>query len=155
MDQTSPATPVRMVPKWVAPAFALFALVTVPWIFYLAASLPDLVRVHDRAAWVGFDIGLVAMLTLTAVCAWRGSTRVALASTATATMLVVDVWFDVWTSQRSADLEIALAMSVVELSLAGICLWITLHTAAVVSRRIAYLARRARLDDQPGRPGRP
>jgi hypothetical protein len=131
----------RAVPRWVAPAFALSAAAIVPWIVYLALSLPHTIRVHDRTAWVGFDIGLVGMLALTAFLAWRGQPRVALAATATATMLVVDAWFDVWTSQRGADRDLALVMTFVEVGLAAVCTWLALHAATVVRRRIAALAR--------------
>ncbi len=140
----------RAVPRWVAPAFALCAVVTVPWIVYLAFSLPNTVRVHDRAAWVGFDIALMAMLGLTAFLAWRGQARVALAAIATATMLVVDAWFDVWTSKRGADRDLAFAMTFVELGLAALCVWLAVHAAAVVRRRISVLARRSRGRVPPG-----
>jgi hypothetical protein len=134
--------PIRPVPRWVAPAFALLAISLVPWIGYLAVSLPYTTRVHDRTAWVGFDIMLMIMLALTAFLAWRGIARVALAATATATMLVVDAWFDVFTSARAADLVHALLLSVVELSLAAVCLWIALHAASVVRTRMRDLVRR-------------
>jgi hypothetical protein len=131
----------RTVPYWVAPAFGLAATATVPWIVYLAFTLPRRVVVLDRLAWVGFDIGLVIMLTTTALLAWWGRPRVALAATATATMLVVDAWFDTLTSRHGTEREVAIAMSVVELVLAGLCMWLALHTAAVIRRRMDALRR--------------
>src|SRR4051794_27093657 len=110
------------VPWWVAPAFAICALLLVPWIGYLAASLPDTARVYARTPWVGFDIGLMVMLAVTAFLAWRGSPRISLAATATATMLTVDAWFDITTSRQTNDLVEALLLSAVELSLAAVCL---------------------------------
>jgi hypothetical protein len=133
----------RTVPGWVAPGFMLAVLCTIPWTAYLAATLPRTIRVYDRTAWVGFDIGLVIMMGLTGWLAWRGRPRVALAAVATATMLVVDAWFDVLTSRHGIDREIAGAMAIVELSLAGTCLWIAFHASAVVRRRFEYLERRA------------
>jgi hypothetical protein len=134
----------RTVPRWVAPAFLLAAFATVPWIGYLAATLPRTARIHERTAWVGFDIGLVLLLALTGFLAWRGRPRVALAAVATATMLVMDAWFDVLTSRRGVDRDVAIGLGVLELTLAGVCLWISLHAAAVTRRRYEYLERRDR-----------
>jgi hypothetical protein len=132
----------RPTPTWVAPVFAGLAALTVPWVVFLAASLPRTVRVHDRTAWVGFDILLVLMLGVTAYLAWRGRPRVALAAVATATMLAIDAWFDVLTSRDGMDRAVAVGMAVMELTLAAVCVWIALHAGAVVRRRIAALARR-------------
>jgi hypothetical protein len=127
------------VPWWVAPAFAICAVILVPWIGYLAATLPNTARVHDRTPWVGFDIGLMVMLALTALLAWRGSPRVSFAATSTATMLIVDAWFDITTSRRHVDLVQALATSVIELSLAAVCLWIAYHAASVARTNVREL----------------
>jgi len=143
----------RPVPQWVAPAFALFAVLLLPWIGYLAATLPYTARVHDRTAWVGFDIALMIMLALTAFLAWRGIAKVLLAATATATMLVVDAWFDVMTSRRGRELDQALLLAVVELTLAGVCLWIALHAASVVRTHIRELIRGISADGAPSSGG--
>lgn len=141
-ESTTATTAARPVPRWVAPGFALAAACTIPWVVFLASTLPRSVRVNDRLAWVGFDVGLVVMLALTAYLAWRGRPKVALASMTLATMLVVDAWFDVNTSAAGTPREIALGMAVIEVGLAGVCLWIALHAATVVRRRLEYLARR-------------
>ncbi len=108
---TQPANRTNPVPRWVAPGFALAAVCTVPWVVFLAASLPATSRVNDRLAWVGFDVGEVVMLAVTAYLAWRGKAKVALAATALATMLVVDAWFDVNTSTAGEDRDIALGFA--------------------------------------------
>jgi len=133
------------VPPWTAPLFAVLALVTVPWIAYLAVTLPKHIETHHyRGAWVGFDTGLVAMLLLTAYLAWRGNRRVALTATATATLLVTDAWFDVMSAPTRRELAVSVALAVlVELPLAGLCLWMALHVAHLVARRMRQLARRA------------
>jgi hypothetical protein len=136
------------VPRWVAPAFALAALCTLPWVVFLAASLPATSRVNDRLAWVGFDVGEVVMLMVTAYLAWRGKPKVALAATALATMLVVDAWFDVNTSTPGAERHLALAFAVLEVSLAAVSLWIAFHAASVGRRRVDDLADWAR--ERPG-----
>ena len=137
--------PMRPAPGWVAPVFVFLALLLIPWIGYLAATLPHSARVDDWTAWVGFDILLMIMLALTAFLAWRGAVRVALAATATATLLVVDAWFDVFTSGGGRELVQALLLSIVELSLAGVCVWIALHAATVVQTRVRDILRRRTL----------
>jgi hypothetical protein len=140
------ATRVKTVPWWVGPAFAVLALGTVPWVIFLAVTLPrHATFVHYRGVWVGFDGALVAILALTGFLAWRGRPQVALAATATATMLAVDAWFDVLTTPRGHGLALSLALAVlVELPLAAICLWIALHASVVIENRVVVLARRAR-----------
>jgi hypothetical protein len=140
--RAGPENRTNPVPRWVAPGFALAAVCTVPWVVFLAASLPATSRVNDRLAWVGFDIGEVVMLAITAYLAWRGKPKVALAATALATMLVVDAWFDINTSTAGAERDMALGFAVLEVALAGVSLWIAFHAAAVARRRIEDLARR-------------
>ncbi len=61
---------------------------------------------------MGFDILLVLAIVLTAYYAFRMDDRVQLPAMATATLLVVDAWFDVMTrGGRQATLE-ALLMAV-------------------------------------------
>jgi hypothetical protein len=142
------AEPVRVptVPWWVAPGFAVLAVGTVPWVVFLAVTLPrHATFAHYRGVWVGFDTALIAVLALTGYLAWRGRPRVALAATAAATMLAVDAWFDVMTTPRGRGLAVSLVLAgLVELPLAAICLWIALHAAQVIEHRAATLARRAR-----------
>jgi hypothetical protein len=143
------ATRVRPAPRWVAPVFGVLALLTIPWIGYLAVTLPrHAVVVHYRGAWVGFDIGLVVALAVTAVQAYRGHRRVALAATATATLLVVDAWFDVTTTPGGPDLLVSIVLALlVELPLAAVCLWIAGNGERVTERRMRQLALRAQLAD--------
>jgi hypothetical protein len=148
-----PVTRVETVPRWVGPAFAVLAAGTVPWVVYLAVTLPRrATAVHYRTVWVGFDIGLVCVLSVSAYYAYRGRPRVALPATAAATMLFVDAWFDVLTTPSGMGLIVAVVLAgAVELPLAGICLWIALHAEQVVERRLRLLARRAAAE--PGRSG--
>ena len=135
----------RDIPSWIAPLFAILAGITIPWAAYLAVVLPRHVEArHYRGAWVGFDIGLIAVLLLTAYLAWRGNRLVALAATATATMLVVDAWFDVMSAPSRREMISALALAfLVELPLAVLCVWLALHVAELVARRMRQLVRRA------------
>jgi hypothetical protein len=83
------------------------------------------------------------MLAATATAAVRRSKWLAVAATATATMLVVDAWFDVMTSPRPRDLLAAVAMALlVELPLAGVCVWLAVSGQSLLERRIALSLRR-------------
>ncbi|MEV4708525.1 hypothetical protein [Actinoplanes sp. NPDC049316] len=138
------AAGLRPAPRWVAPVFATLGAATVPWTVYLAVSLPERASAqHYRVAWVGFDLLLVALLLATALLAWRGSRLVGFLAVSTATVLIVDAWFDVTTS-RPADVPSAVLSAVLlEVPLAVVCGWIALHVDQVVERRLQLLARRA------------
>ncbi|MFU8853435.1 hypothetical protein ACNAW0_20965 [Micromonospora sp. SL1-18] len=144
-DGIERTTELRPAPRWVAPTFGVLALLTLPWVCYLALTLPrHVMSVHYRAAWVGFDLGLVATLALTAVQAYRGHRQVGLAASATATMLVVDAWFDVVTTPVGPDLALSVLLAaLVELPLAAVCVWIARHGDRMVERRLRQLAVRA------------
>ncbi|NJC70064.1 hypothetical protein HC031_10130 [Planosporangium thailandense] len=146
LEREPPVLPrIRPVPRWIAPLFACLAVATVPWTIYLAATLPHVIRTrHYRIAWVGFDIGLVLLLLLTSVLAYRGQRHTAMTATATATALVIDAWFDVLTSPPGRELMVAIVTALVgELPLAALCLWIALQVDRVIARRLQQLARRA------------
>jgi hypothetical protein len=130
-------------PRWVAPVFAVLGAATVPWTVYLAVTLPRHADFHHyRFTWVGYDLLLILALLTTALLAWRASDRVGLAATITATMLVVDAWFDITTSGRH-DITVAVLSAIfIELPLAAVCAWIALHSEQVVERRLRQLGRR-------------
>jgi hypothetical protein len=144
-DELNEVTRVPTVPWWVGPAFAVLAVGTVPWVVYLAVSLPrHATFVHYRGVWVGFDLALIGVLATTAVLAWRGRAQVAVAATAAATMLFVDAWFDVLTTPLGAGLVLSVVLAgAAEIPLALICLWIALHATQVLEARALMLARRA------------
>jgi hypothetical protein len=129
-------------PGWVAPSFALAALALVPWIGYLAFTLPVTDRVNTRLPWVGFDVALMLALAATAVLAWRGSPRLVIAAACTATMLVIDAWFDVSSAIRTDDLVQASLLALVEVGLAGVCGWIAHHDYLVIRNNVRLLLRR-------------
>ena len=67
---------------------------------------------HYRAAWVGFDVLLVFAIARTAYMAFRVDQRVQFPATATATLLIVDAWFDVTTSGGRGQFFEALLLAV-------------------------------------------
>lgn len=135
------------VPRWIGHVFFGLGVLTVPWVLYLAMTLPERSGTgHYRLAWVGFDLALVACLIRTGVSAWRGHDSVAVPATATATLLMVDVWFDVLTSQGRAEVaEAMLLAAVVELPLAAACIWLAAHAEAVRADRLRFWQRRTAL----------
>jgi hypothetical protein len=99
----------------------LGAVLLVPWIGYLAVSLPRRYVAHnwDRT-WVGFDVLLLLMLLLTAVLGLRRRPMVVVTGFATGLLLVCDAWFDVMTADAD-DIALSLVTAlVVELPLAAL-----------------------------------
>lgn len=109
-----------------APGVRLVALVClagaallVPWVVYLSASLPQTYLLSDwNAAWVGFDLMLMALLAVTGVLARRQDPRQGAAAYLCAAFLLADAWFDVMTSTGSGRVGAASAAILVELPLA-------------------------------------
>jgi hypothetical protein len=131
--------------RWAGPAFALFSLILLPWIAYLAYSLPSRQLSADYdVAWAGFDGMLLVALATTGYFALRRSRYLATAATAAATLLVVDAWFDVMTTLPGQRLEPVALAACVELPLASVCVWLSFHTQQVAERRLVLLLRRGR-----------
>jgi hypothetical protein len=126
--------------RWAGPAFALCSLALIPWTVYLAYSLPARqASRHYNLAWVGFDVLLLVVLGATGLFAFRRSRYLAVAAAASATMLVVDAWFDVTTSPRHQVAESLLMAVLVELPLAAVCGWLSFHTEHLEGKRISLL----------------
>ena len=131
--------------RWAGPVFALFSLILLPWIVYLAFSLPSRqVSADYDVAWTGFDVMLLVALASTGYFALRRSRYLATAAVATVTLLVVDAWFDVVTALPGQRLEPVAEAVLVELPLATVCVWLGLHTQQLAERRLVLLMRRAR-----------
>jgi hypothetical protein len=131
--------------RWAGPAFALFSLILLPWIVYLAYSLPSRqVSADYDIAWAGFDVMLLVALASTGYFALRRSRYLATAATTAATLLVVDAWFDVMTTLPGRRLEPLALAAGVELPLAAVCVWLSLHTQHLAERRLVLLLHRGR-----------
>lgn len=150
-DNDANAVPLRPVPRWVGPLFLVLAALTVPWLIYLGATLPHRVLArHYDLAWVGFDVFLALALLRTGWLAARGRDHVELPAVATATLLIVDAWFDVLTSPSREAALFALASAVfVELPLAALCIWIVYHTEQVSAQRLTFLRLRSQQEPEP------
>jgi hypothetical protein len=138
--------------RWAGPAFGLFSLILLPWIAYLAYSLPSRqVSADYDVAWAGFDVMLLAALAGTGYFALRRSRYLATAAAAAATLLVVDAWFDVMTTLPGQRLEPVALAAGVELPLAAVCVWLSLHTQQLAERRLVLLLRRGRTTEARSR----
>jgi hypothetical protein len=129
--------------RWAGPAFILFSVIMVPWTIYLGYSLPARQdSPHYDIAWVGFDVLLLLALASTGYFALRRSAYLAIAAAATATMLVVDAWFDIMTSPRRQLPQAITSAVLIELPLAGLCAWLSYHTQHLEEERMVLLMRR-------------
>jgi hypothetical protein len=126
--------------RWIAPTFAVFAVILVIWIAILAITLPERGILHNEdLVWVGFDIGLFAGLTWTAWAALRRTRSLPLAAAATGASLIIDAWFDVVGSDGH-DRMAAIAMAViVELPLSALCWWLAMHSQELAARRVSRM----------------
>ena len=106
------------------------ALLLLPWIVVLAATLPaHTVARNWSVAWAGFDLLLAAMLAGTAWLRHSGDPRASALAGASAAMLLVDAWFDTSTSAAGLDLVTAWGSAVfIELPLAVFCARIALRS---------------------------
>jgi hypothetical protein len=95
------------------------AVLLVPWITYLALTLPARYVVQNwSATWVGFDMLLLFMFALTAVLGWLRRQLLILTGFASGVLLLCDAWFDLmtadpgdrWESVGGALLEVPIAI---------------------------------------------
>jgi hypothetical protein len=99
-------------------------VVLVPWIVYLALTLPRLYVAHNwDITWVGFDTMLLALLLATGVLAALRRQLVSLTAFAAGILLACDAWFDVMTSHGSDKAVSEVTALVIELPLAALLLF--------------------------------
>jgi hypothetical protein len=95
------------------------AVLLVPWIAYLALTLPRLYVAHNwDSTWVGFDVMLLAMIVATAVLGYLRRQLIVVTAFATAVLLVCDAWFDVMTAHGDDRLLSVITAVFVELPFA-------------------------------------
>jgi hypothetical protein len=132
-------------PRWVAPLYLSLSVLLVPWIVYLALARPvEFGDGHYRVAWVGLDAMEAIALAVTARLAFRRSTWVDIAATATATLLIVDAWFDIMTATPGWQLTQSIAAAaLLEIPLALLSLWIARHAQMVNEAVTRWLIERS------------
>ncbi|MCO8269116.1 hypothetical protein M1L60_00770 [Actinoplanes sp. TRM 88003] len=132
--------------RWFVALLLACAVLLVPWIGYLAATLPDSHTVHHwRPAWLGFDLLLLALFATTAVLVLRRRPEAPLVGFGLGLLLLCDAGFDLVTTGRDG-LAAALASAVlVELPLAALLMIVSVsevHTDGGRTGRFGPLRRR-------------
>ncbi|MGW2639470.1 hypothetical protein [Streptomyces sp. NPDC001348] len=113
--------------KWALVLLGAAAVLLVPWMVVLALTLPASTRVHNWSlAWIGLDVLMAAGCATTALLGLRGDPRARLTASATASVAVLDAWFDITTSRVGGPLAEALACAVAEGGLAVACVFLAL-----------------------------
>ena len=94
------------------------------WIGVLEVKLPRDYRAGGwRAAWVGFDIGLLLVFAATAWAAWRRRQVLIVCLIVLATLLCCDAWFDITLDWGTRGFMVSvLSAAVIELPLAVVAL---------------------------------
>ncbi|MEB4208956.1 hypothetical protein [Mycobacterium sp. 94-17] len=75
------------------------AMAMVPWLGYLAVTLPENYVVHNwPIIWIGFDVLLVGFMLMTAALGYLRRQLLVLAAFTTGVLLICDAWFDLMTA---------------------------------------------------------
>lgn len=139
-----PASPSLALPRWLAPLVVCCVLALVPWIGYLARTLPRRAAADNYdLAWISFDVGMAVVLAALAICAVRRLTATGPIAAVAATLLCVDAWFDVVTTDDRGAFAVSVLMAVfAELPLALVCAWVAINAERVRRRAYQRLLRR-------------
>jgi hypothetical protein len=115
--------------------YGAFALALIPWTAYLGSSLPSRHETaHWNFLWAGFDVGLAVAGAATAVALLRGSRLLPICASITATLLLCDAWFDLWTSRPGSERAWALGEAALgEVPLALFSFWVAYDASVLES----------------------
>jgi hypothetical protein len=101
------------------------ATVEIVWTIFLGLRLPRrYVADHWDLAWVGIDLAEIAMMFLTAWAAWRRRALFILFAAVSATLFLIDAWFDITTARRGDVWQSGLVAVGWEVPLAFVLYWI-------------------------------
>ncbi|MGW3353881.1 hypothetical protein ACWDFL_00485 [Streptomyces bungoensis] len=113
--------------RWTLIVLGTASVLLVPWMIVLAVTLPGSTQVrHWALAWIGLDVLMAAGCATTALLGLRGDSRARLTASATASVAVLDAWFDITTAPAGAELAQAVGCAVLEGALAGTCVYLAL-----------------------------
>ena len=109
--------------RWLAAGIAAAGVGLLPWMAYLAVSLPASTRAwHWPAAWIGLDVMEAAGLLATGILLLRRDVRFCLTALPTAGVLLSDAWFDCATAPPGGGELASVGMAIVaELPTAAVC----------------------------------
>jgi hypothetical protein len=129
-EMTTPITAQHGRSRWLGRALIASGLAMIPWLVMLSVRLPFSARAaHWCTTWVGLDVLEALGLITTGVLIRRGDGRSSLAAVTTATLLLVDAWFDVTTAATGPDLATAILMAaLLELPVATLCAVLSIRT---------------------------
>lgn len=87
-------------------------IVMIPWIGYLAVTLPQKYVAHNwPVTWIGFDILLLGFMAATAVLGFLRRQLIVLTGFTTGVLLICDGWFDLMTAKpEDAAVSVVTAM---------------------------------------------
>ena len=116
----------RVARFWLVLVLGGVAITMLPWTAYLTATLPGSeVAHHWDLAWAGLDVMEAIALLATLLALVRRSPFLEMFAGIAGTLLVVDAWFDLTTSNPGRDFNWALTFALLgELPLAALCFWI-------------------------------
>jgi len=99
------------------------------WTIYIGASLPrTYVADHWDLAWVGLDTAEILVLAGAAWAAWKRRAILIAFAVASATLLLLDAWFDL-TTARQGDVLQSVATACLEVPAALAMLWVARRAA--------------------------
>ena len=111
--------------RWILMTLGGAAMALVPWMVLLARTLPSSTQVRNwQVAWIGLDVLMAAGCATTALLGLRRHPYARLTASATATVAVLDAWFDITPAQPGSALAQALACAVAEAGLAVACVFL-------------------------------
>ncbi len=128
--------------RWAPKVYMVVAVGLVPWVVYLALTLPRrATATHYRLAWVGFDCFLVLALARTSWLAYRRRPEAELTAVTTATLLIVDAWFDITTAPTTGDLvQAVLLATFAEIPAALASLYLVRRVDKIISAQLHVAA---------------
>jgi hypothetical protein len=113
------------------------AVLLIPWIAYLAVTLPDrYVAENWSLAWVGFDVLLFSMFVITAVLGWLRRQLLVLAAFGTGLLLICDAWFDVTTAGPDDRWLSIVSAAVLELPVAAVLIGSAFRLMRALAERL-------------------
>jgi hypothetical protein len=124
-------------PRWIGALAVGSVIGFLPWLVYLGFTLPAKVRAeHYDLAWLGFDCAMWTVLAVLAFCGLRRHAATGPVAAVASMMLVVDAWFDVFTSSaKHGEMALAIVLALCgELPLAVLCGWAAVHAERIRAR---------------------
>lgn len=113
-------------PRLLLQAYAMVAILLVPWALWLSYSLPvDHMDYRWNLAWSIFDLGMLVSMGATAYFGMRKSGWIVMAATSTGTFLVIDAWFDCVTAKNAWEHLLSISSAAfIELPLGLLAFWL-------------------------------